>query len=56
MSLGLTIVVLVLLALALIAGLALVMSRPTRLRPHRPRGGRPAARMRWRRQARGNRS
>ena len=49
MSLGIAIILLVALAVALIAGLWLVMSQPTRLRPHRTRGGRPAARMRWHR-------
>jgi hypothetical protein len=45
MSLGLTIVILVVLVVALLGGLALVMSRPKELDPHRPsprrfRGGR----------------
>jgi len=53
MTLTATIIVLAALAVVLIAGLALVMAQPGRLRPHRRRGGRPSARMRWH-QRRGN--
>lgn len=50
MDLTTAVILLVLLALALIGGLAWTMTSPKRLRPHRPAGGRPAARMRfWRR-------
>lgn len=47
MTLTAAIVVLVLLALALVAALTFVMSRPAKLRPHRRRSGRPAARIRF---------
>jgi hypothetical protein len=52
MGLTATIIVLVVLALVLISGLAYAMSRPKELRPHRPAGGRPSARMRFRRRHR----
>jgi hypothetical protein len=45
----LTVIVLTVLAVALVGVLAFAMSRPAKLTPHRPRGGRPAARMRYRR-------
>jgi hypothetical protein len=48
MSLTVAIIILVVLAVALVGGLAFTMSRPTKLKPHRARGGRPAGRMRWR--------
>lgn len=47
MSLTLVIILLVVLAVGLIGGLAFVMSRPTQMRPHQRRSGRPAARMRF---------
>jgi hypothetical protein len=46
MGLTITIVVLVVLAIVLLAMLTGMMSWPRNMRPHRPRGGRPAARMR----------
>jgi hypothetical protein len=46
MSLLTTIIVLVALAVILLTLLAWTMSWPRNLRPHRRRGGRPAARMR----------
>jgi hypothetical protein len=51
MSLGLTIVIIVVLVVALLGGLALVMSRPKELEPHRPsrRGRRRGGRKRKRR-------
>jgi preprotein translocase subunit YajC len=47
----LTVIVLIVLAVVLIALLAFAMSRPAKLRPHRRRGGKPAARMRYRRRS-----
>lgn len=46
MSLAASIVLLVVLCAALLGALALVMSRPSGLRRHRPRSGRPPARPR----------
>jgi hypothetical protein len=52
MGLTVTIIVLVVLAILLGALLTGVMGAPRHLRPHRARGGRPAARMRFRRRNR----
>jgi uncharacterized iron-regulated membrane protein len=46
MGLIIAIIVLVVLVAALLAMLTGMMSWPRRLRPHRPGGGQPAARMR----------
>jgi hypothetical protein len=46
MGLTVAIVVLAALAIVLLAMLTGMMSFPRRFRPHRPSGGRPAARMR----------
>jgi hypothetical protein len=45
MSLGVTIVVIVVLCAILVALVAFLMSRTTNLRPHRRRGGKPPARL-----------
>jgi hypothetical protein len=47
----LTVIVLILLAALLVGLLAFAMSRPAKLRPHRRTGGKPAARMRYRRRS-----
>jgi hypothetical protein len=53
MGLTITIIVLAVLAIVLLGMLTGMMSWPRNMRPHRSRGGRPAARMRRFRRGRG---